>query len=209
LGISKSYTATRTPLWNRIFAAFAFLLLPVARLAQLNLGDRVPSGQIPKNNTSRCAATSSQSSPCVTDLPVHEVNFAAAGYRSKMERIQYLLTSDPDCKAKEGLHVGDWIEVSEDQVFVIDGWRIFGPKTKDGRRIVLGTALLGNEAVKFQDGTDAYLKPTRTGPPRVGKVQSGSLKRAGFRLRRPKEAASAPPSEKQTIAVIALKRLSC
>jgi hypothetical protein len=165
--------------WNRIFARSAFLLLPVATFGQLDLGDRLTSAKILENNTLVCAATPSQTYPCVEDLKVSGVKFSTVGYDSKTKRVKYLVTSDAQFRTKEGLRVGDWIELSEDQVTSYAGWHIYGPKTKDGWHIVLGSTLLG-ERVTFQDGTVVSPSASRKGPPRVGKVQIREFEKGGL-----------------------------
>lgn len=165
--------------WNRRFTGFAFLLLPIAMFGQLDLGDRLTSVQLLKNSNLVCAATPSQTYPCALDLTVSGVTFSSVGYDSKTKRVKYLVTSDAQFRTKEGLRVGDWIEVSEDQVTSYPGWRIYGPKTKDGWHIVLGSALL-EEKITFQDGTVINPSASRKDPPRVGKVQILEFEKGGL-----------------------------
>jgi hypothetical protein len=162
-----------------MFTGFAFLLLPFAMFGQLDLGDRLTSAQTLKNNTLVCAATPSQTYPCVLDLTISGVKFSSVGYDSETKRVKYLITSDAKFRTKEGLRVGDWIEVSEDQVTSYPGWNIYGPRTKDGWHIVLGSALL-EQRVTFQDGTVVILSASRKGPPRVGKVQIREFEKGGL-----------------------------
>jgi hypothetical protein len=169
--------------WNRILAGSAFLLLPIAMFGQLDLGDRITSAQIPKHGTVECAATPSQGYPCVLDLEVGGVKFNKVGYDSKTKRVKYLITSDAHFKTKEGLRVGDWIDVSEDQVFSVYGWNIYGPTTKDGWHIVLGIVLPVDgvdEKVHFRDGAVVLPSASRTGPPRTGKVQIREFEKGGL-----------------------------
>ena len=155
------------------------MLLPIAMFGQLDLGDRLISTQIPKHGTTDCAATPSQTYPCVLGLEAGGVKFNAVGYDSKTKRVKYLMTSNAQFRTKEGLRVGDWIDVSEDQIVSISGWKIYGPKTKDGWHIVLGSALLG-ETVQFQDGTVIVPSAPRSDPPRLGKVQIRGFEKGGL-----------------------------
>lgn len=156
------------------------MLLPIATFGQLDLGDRLTSAQIPKNSTFLvCAATPSQTYPCVQDLKISGVKFNTVGYDSETKQVKYLVISDAQFRTKEGLRVGDWIEVSEDQVISYAGWNIYGPKTKDGWHIILGSALLG-EKVTFQDGTVVSPNTSQKGLPRVGKVQIRAFEKGGL-----------------------------
>jgi hypothetical protein len=155
-------------------------LLPIATFGQLDLGDRLTSARIPKDSTFLvCAATPSQSYPCVQDLKVRGVKFSTVGYDSETKRVKYLVTSDAQFRTKEGLRVGDWIVVSEDQVISYSGWKIYGPKTKDGWHIVLGFALLG-ERVQFRDGTVVLPGASWLGLPRLRSVQIREFEKGGL-----------------------------
>lgn len=164
---------------DRIFLRFALVLLPVATFGQLDLGSHLTSAQIPKDNL-QCASTPSQTYPCVLGLKVDGVKFNTVGYDSATKRVKYLITSDPRFRTKEGLQVGDWIEISENQVIAYPGWNIYGPRTKDGWHIVVGAALLPDQTVQFQDGTVIYPSGSRTGPPRIGKVQIREFEKGGL-----------------------------
>jgi hypothetical protein len=169
--------------WKRTLAASAFLFLPIATFGQLNIGDRLNGTQIPKNKNVECAATSSQIYPCVQGMTDKGIVFSIVGYDAKTKRIKYLYTIDEHFRTKEGLKVGDWIEVSEDQLIPVTGGFIYGPKTKDGWHIIVGSAVgiaLGTaEQVQFQDGTVIYPTASRTVPPRVGKVQIRGFDKGG------------------------------
>jgi hypothetical protein len=168
---------------NRILAGSALLLLPVAMFGQLDVGDRLMSAQIPKHGNVQCVATPSQTYPCVVGLEVGGVKFNTVGYDSTTKRVKYLATSDARFRTKEGLRVGDWIDVSEDQVLSVYGWNIYGPTTKDGWHIVLGFALPikgVDGTVRFQDGTVVLPSGSRTGPSRIGKVQIREFEKGGL-----------------------------
>jgi hypothetical protein len=167
------------PKWNRI-CVFAFLLLPIAAFGQLDLGDRLSRAQIPKKRPLECVVTPSQTYPCVQGLRVGGVTYTTVGYDSKSKRVKYLLTWDAQFRTKEGLRVGDWIEVKEDQIIPVPGWSIYGPTTTDGWHIILGSTLDGNEKVQFQDGAVVYPSASRTGPPRSGKVQIREFEKGGL-----------------------------
>ena len=165
--------------WNRIFAGLAFLLLPIATFAQLDLRDRLTAAQIPKNSGSVLfAATPSQTYPCVEDLKVSGVKFTTVGFDSKTKQVKYLFVSDEQFRTREGLRVDDWIQVSEDQVVSISGWNIYGPKTKDGWHIVLGSALLGGK-ITFRDGTVLNPSASPIAPSKFGWVQIRAFEKGG------------------------------
>jgi hypothetical protein len=164
--------------WKLTLASSAFLFLPIATFGQLDLGDRLTRAQILKNKNVECAATPSQTYPCVEYMIDKGIVFSTVGYDSKTKRIKYLYTSDEHFRTKEGLKVGDWIKVSEDQVIPVASWYIYGPKTKDGWHIIVGSTLIA-EKVQFQDGTVIYPSAPRTGLARVGKVQIRGFDKGG------------------------------
>jgi hypothetical protein len=153
---------------------FICCLAVVTRLNQLDLGARLSKDQIPEGNTFECVATPSQTYPCVR-LTIVGVRFVA-GYDEKTRRIQYLSTQDRNFATKEGLHVGDWMRVREDELVAFEGWKIVGPKTESGWRIVVG--YLGQQ-VRFSDGTTLDLSQVRHEAPRSGDVQILELEKGG------------------------------
>lgn len=165
--------------WKRTLATSAFLFLPIAAFGQLNIGDRLTGTQISKNKNVECAATPSQTYPCVQGMTDKGIVFSIVGYDAKTKRIKYLYTIDEHFRTKEGLKVGDWIEVSEDQLIPVTGGFIYGPKTKEGWHIIVGRTLGITEQVQFQDGTVIYPTESRTVPPRVGKVQIRGFDKGG------------------------------
>jgi hypothetical protein len=107
-------------------------------------------------------------------LKVEGVKFEV-GYDQK-RRVRYLSTQDEQFATKEGLHVGNWMKVREDNLFAIKGWKIFGPKTKSGWRPVVGYF---TEEVQFRDGTVVDLSQPRHTPLRTGEVQILELEKGG------------------------------
>ena len=152
---------------------FIFFVL-VNRVDQLDLGDRLSKSQIPDGNTTVCVATPSQSYPCVR-LTIEGIKFTV-GYDKETSRIRYLSTQDRSFATAEGLHVGDWTRVREDELIAFDGWKIVGPKTKSGWRFVVGAL---QQQVRFSDGTVVDLSQPRHDPPRSGEVQILELEKGG------------------------------
>lgn len=140
---------------------FIFVVL-ITRLDQLDLGARLSKSQIPEGNTFEWVATPPQTHPCVRK----GVRFAV-GYDEKTSRIQYLSTQDSSFATREGLHVGGWTRVREDELILLKGWKIVGPKAERGWRIVVGRP---GQQVRFSDRTVVGLSRVRQEPPRSGEV---------------------------------------
>lgn len=106
-------------------------------VGQTDVGLRLKSAQVPKDNTNQCSATPSQTYPCMQDIALDGVRFSVVGYTPQTLRIEYLLTFDKHFITKEGLRVGSLVEIPEDKLLSIRGWHIYGPKTKDGWHIIV------------------------------------------------------------------------
>jgi len=130
------------------------VLVPAGTVAgaHIDLGMQLRSSQIPENHEVACAATPSQTYPCLEDFVLDGIRFSMIGYDARTRRVVYLETSDAKFMTKDGLHVGSVIEIPEDQVLMMTGWKIYGPKTKDGWHPILGSSLMGGEKLKSVDG---------------------------------------------------------
>jgi hypothetical protein len=106
---------------------------------------------VPKNNTTVCAATPSQTYPCVQNVKFGGVRFATVGYDSRTQRIKYLFTQDDKFKTVDGFQVGGLISLAENQIISIKGWQIIGLRTEDGWRPILGSILDG-DVIESADG---------------------------------------------------------
>ena len=135
----------------KAFALWLAVLNAVPAAAQADVGIRLPSATVPKNNTNVCAATLSQTYPCIQNVEIGGVRFTVVGYDLHTRRIRYLNTRDEDFRTADGLHVGGLIDLAENEIFSVPGWLIFGPRTKDGWRPILGSFLNGN-FIRSADG---------------------------------------------------------
>lgn len=133
---------------------FAFGLVVLSTglaVAQANVGKRLPSTIVPENNTTECAATPSQTYPCIQNVEIGGVRFSTVGYDSHTRRIKYLFTRDDKFKTADGLHVHGLISLAENEIFSVRGWNIIGHRTGDGWRPILGTVLDG-DVIQSVDG---------------------------------------------------------
>ncbi|MBI3475229.1 MAG: hypothetical protein HY010_05830 [Acidobacteria bacterium] len=131
-------------------ALWLALLNSLFVVAQANVGMRLPSVMVPKNNTNQCAATPSQSYPCVQDVDIDGVRFTTVGYDAHTRRIKYLFTQDQKFRTG-GLRVGGLIDLAENEILPVAGWYTMGPRNKDGWRPIVGSFLEGT-AIKSADG---------------------------------------------------------
>ncbi len=163
------------------------LLLSGAALGQsLVLGARLDQFQAAGTKTTRCVTAPSQAWSC-TDIVVKGARFKM-GYDDKTRAVKYLFTDDPGFKTNDGLHVGSWIEARERDLVLVPGWRIYGPKTKDGWRTLIGTPFRFNNQteklelsgiVRFADGTTVDLSRPASQPPRTGRVKILGFEKGG------------------------------
>jgi hypothetical protein len=155
---------------------FLVALLLVTRLDQLNLGVQLDKGQVPKRGKVACAATPSQTYPCVT-MKIEDVEFTV-GYQEESLRIKYLSTQDKKFRTPDGFQVGTSVTVREDQLVHVPGWKILGPRLESGWRPVFGH-ILDDDKVLFRDGTVIDLSQPRHGPPRTGELEILELEKGG------------------------------
>jgi hypothetical protein len=135
----------------KTFAIWLLFSVGIA-VGQTDVGLRLKSAQVPKGNKNECAATPSQTYPCVARPNPEWRSLLGCRLRPQTLRIEYLLTFDKHCITKDGLRVGSLVEIAEDKLLSIRGWRIYGPKTKDGWHIVVGSSLT-EDTVQAADGS--------------------------------------------------------
>jgi hypothetical protein len=153
------------------------LLFSVAMaVAQTDVGSRLKSAQVPKVSKNQCAATPSQSYPCLLDVSLNGVRFSVIGYDPKTRRIRYLITSDEHFVTQDGLRVGAFVEIAEDKVLSIHGWHIYGPTTRDGWRTLIGTTLF-EEKLHPADGST--VDPSKPIAGRVHRFKILSFEKGG------------------------------
>jgi hypothetical protein len=152
----------------------------------LVLGTRLDQFQMAGTKTTRCVTAPSQTWSC-TDIVVRGARFKM-GYDDKTHAAKYLFTDDPGFKTSDGLHTGSWLEVRERDLVLVPGWRIYGPKTKDGWRTVIGTPFRFNNQterlelsalVRFADGTTVDLSRPASQPARAGRVKILGFEKGG------------------------------
>ena len=122
---------------------------------KLEPGAVLPAHHVPEKRTRLIATHPSQLRPYI-EVTIENVDYLIA-YDEKTRKIKYILTSDKDFRTRKGLKVGDYIEVTEDQVAAFPGWEIFGPKTTDGWFPVIGVDLEGMNPV-----SDEAFKKSKT-----------------------------------------------
>jgi hypothetical protein len=152
----------------------------------LALGTRLSPAQLSGTRTTHCATRPSQIWSCA-NLVVGGAKFKV-GYNAKTRVVKYLFTEDGNFKTNEGLNVGSWIEARQHELVLVPGWRIYGPRTKDGWRTVIGTPFRFNNQteklelsgrVRFEDGRAIDLSKPGREPARNGKVKILGFEKGG------------------------------
>jgi hypothetical protein len=159
--------------------ALMFFLAATFSSAQVDLGYRLHSAQIPHKNVSECTVAPMQTYACVKGLTIDGVRFDVVAYQPKHETVTYLFTTDPKFSTKSGVHVGDWITVDERDVVLYPGLYVCGPRLPDGWRIIVGYDSDQFEPVKFSDGTTVNLVRTVETPLKQGKVRVIGFEKGG------------------------------
>ena len=146
-------------------------------VAQTDVGLRLKSAQVPKENTNQCAATPSQTYPCLLDVSLNGVRFSVVGYDHQTRRIKYLMTSDKHFVTKDGLRVGAFVEIAEDKLLSIRGWNIYGPTTMDGWHTIIGSSLTEE---KLQSADGSTVDPSNPIAGRVRRFEVLALEKGGI-----------------------------
>ena len=146
-------------------------------VGQADVGLRLKSAQVPKGNTNACAATPSQTYPCLQDLTLKGVRFSVVGYDPQTLRIEYLLTFDKRLITKVGFRVGSLVEIAEDKLLSIPGWHTYGPKTKDGWHVIVGSSLT-EDKLRAADGS--RIDPSNPVAGRVHRFAVVGLEKGGI-----------------------------
>ena len=123
------------------YGLLLFLLLPqLVEIKNLDIklepGSVLAAHHIPEKNNRLYMTAPSQLRPYI-EVTIEKVDYVIA-YDEKTSKIKYIVTDDKDFRTKKGLKVGDYIEVTEDQVVAFPGWEVFGPPTTDGWSTVIG-----------------------------------------------------------------------
>ena len=116
----------------------AFLILGVSQKADIKLevGSVLPVKYVPKNNPHIYMTHPAQLRPFI-ERDVAGVRYVIA-YDQKSRVIKYISTDDKKFKSADGLQVGGYVEVSNEQVTVYRGWEIRGPEDKNGWHPLIG-----------------------------------------------------------------------
>ena len=162
---------------RRVRGVLILGLLSGLAFAQTDLGSRLRRDQVQRLDSHECATTPSQTYPCLQNVILDNVHFSVVGYESRTRRITYLLTDDKHFVTKDGWRVGSVIEVAEDKLLSIPGWNIYGPKTKDGWHMILGSALRGSVINSADGGT---VDPSKPVPGRVHRFKVVELEKGGI-----------------------------
>jgi hypothetical protein len=119
---------------------FCFLLIMPAQKqkpAQLELGAEVKQEFIQEKKTKELYMTHpSQLRPFIRQ-EIDGVGYVIA-YDEESRKVKYITTNDKDFTTDEGLRVGNFIELTKDEIIAYPGWEIRGPANKDGWHPVVG-----------------------------------------------------------------------
>ncbi|ABF41753.1 hypothetical protein Acid345_2752 [Candidatus Koribacter versatilis Ellin345] len=147
------------------------LLTAATAAAQIDVGYRLHSSEVPRASKQECATSPAQTYPCFADVTLGGTKFNVVAYDDR-RLVRYLFTTDAAFSTKTGLHVGDWVEVDEKDVVLVPGWHICGPRTADGWRLVFGSDLDESEKqVTYEDGTPVNFIHTIESSPKRGKLR--------------------------------------
>lgn len=103
---------------------------------KLEVGSVLPVKYVPKDNRKEYMTHSAQFRPYI-EREVADVSYIIA-YDKKSHVIKYISTHDKRFKSADGLQVGGYVEVNDEQVEVYPGWEIRGPRDKDGWQPIIG-----------------------------------------------------------------------
>lgn len=124
----------------KITALIVALFLTIVALQKadikLEVGSELPAKYVPKNNPKQYMTHSAQFRPYI-EQNVAGVRYVIA-YDKKNHVIKYISTDDKQFKSADGLQVGGYVEVNDEQVEAYPGWEIRGPKDKDGWQPLIG-----------------------------------------------------------------------
>ena len=120
---------------------------------KLEVGARLPAEYVPTNNQKLYMTHSSQLRPYI-EREVEGFKYIIA-YDGKTHVIKYISTHDTRVKTADSLQVGDYVEVSDEQVEVYPGWEIRGPKDKDGWQPLIG---FNSEMTVLDGGKDTKIE---------------------------------------------------
>jgi hypothetical protein len=119
---------------------------------KLEIGYVLPEKYISKEPRVRYATHSSQLDPFFYVI-MQNIAYLVA-YVNDSHQISYIATFSKDFKTEEGLQIGHEIEVTRSKIIAYPGWEVHAPKTKDGWRPVIGTALSYGNPLLSSEGSE-------------------------------------------------------
>jgi hypothetical protein len=103
---------------------------------KLEVGATLPAKSVPPKNRKMYMTHSAQFRPYIRK-EIKGIKYIIA-YDEKNLVIKYISTHDQKFKSANGLKVGDYVEVNDEQLAVYPGWEIRGPEDKDGWQTLIG-----------------------------------------------------------------------
>jgi hypothetical protein len=135
-----------------------FLTFGAAQKAafKLEVGSVLPAKYVPKHNLKLYMTHSAQLRPYI-EREVTGVRYVIA-YDEKSHVIKYISTLDRRFTSADGLRVGGYVEVNNEQVRVYPGWEIRGPEDMDGWQPLIG---FNSEMTVLNEGKDTKIEVGR------------------------------------------------
>jgi hypothetical protein len=126
------------------------------------IGSKLSKKDIPADPTELWMTHPVQMRPFITRT-IDDVKYVIA-YDEEMRRVRYITTSDSNFKTRNGLSIGQFVEVSPSQISAFPGWEVHAPLTKDGWIPVIGFL---NRVTILSDGFEKTLDVKELGEERV------------------------------------------
>ncbi len=120
---------------------------------KLEVGSVLPARYAPRHNRNLYMTNSSQFRPFVKRKVGGVVYYIA--YEEESRVIKYLSTTDRNFETADGLRVGGYVEVDNEQLMVYPGWEVRGPEGKDGWLPLVG---FDSEMTLLEGGGEAKVK---------------------------------------------------
>jgi len=122
-----------------ILMVIAFLLAASAAQkpeVKPEIGSVLSKTLIPKKQNNLLLTHPAQLRPYI-ERKIDGVKYAIA-YDEDSRKIVYIFTNDEHFRTKDGLKVGQHIDLTSEQITRYPGWEIRGPKGKDGWNPIIG-----------------------------------------------------------------------
>lgn len=103
---------------------------------KLEVGSVLPAKHVPKINRNLYMTHSAQFRPFI-EREIVGIKYVIA-YDEKSRIIKYISTTDKKFKSADGLQVGSYVEVDNEQMSVYPGWEIRGPEDTEGWQPLVG-----------------------------------------------------------------------